>query len=64
MLTENKSSANSSFGVNRKIAANYRGMTDEERDEILTTQKFQQMELNVSFKQWAVSPCVYLTLSR
>lgn len=48
MLTENKSSANSSFGINRKITANYRGMTDEECDEILRTQKAQQVELNVS----------------
>lgn len=48
MLTENKSSANSSFGINRKITANYRGMTDEECDEILRTQKVQQAELNVS----------------
>lgn len=49
MLTENKSSANSSFGVNRKITANYRGMTDEEHDDILRSQKFQQVELNVSY---------------
>lgn len=49
MLTENKSSANSNFGINRKITANYRGMTDEERDEILCTQKAQQIELNVSW---------------
>lgn len=49
MLTENKSSANSNFGINRKITANYRGMTDEERDEILCTQKVQQIELNVSW---------------
>lgn len=48
MLTENKSSANSSFGINRKITAYYRGMTDEEREEILRTQKVQQIELNVS----------------
>lgn len=48
MLTENKSSANSSFGINRKITANYRGMTDEECDEILRTQKAQQIESNVS----------------
>lgn len=47
MLTENKASANSNFGINRKITANYRGMTDEERDEIHLTQKFQQAELNV-----------------
>lgn len=49
MLTENKNSANSSFGINRKITANYRGMTDEEHDEILRSQKFQQIELNVSY---------------
>lgn len=52
MLTENKSSANSNFGINRKITANYRGMTDEELDEILRTQKVQQIELNVS---WATN---------
>ncbi|XP_037030864.1 RIB43A-like with coiled-coils protein 2 [Bradysia coprophila] len=46
MLTENKSSANSNFGINRKITANYRGMTDEELDEIIRTQKVQQIELN------------------
>lgn len=49
MLTENKSSANSNFGINRKITANYRGMTDEERGDIIRTQKMQQDELNVSF---------------
>lgn len=48
MLTEKKSSANSNFGINRIITANYRGMTDDERDEILRTQKVQQNELNVS----------------
>lgn len=48
MLTENKSSANSNFGINRIITANYRGMTEEEHEEILRTQKVQQIELNVS----------------
>lgn len=51
MLTENKASANSNFGIHRKITANYRGMTDEERNEILKAQKIQQDELNVSDKK-------------
>lgn len=48
MLTENKKCAESNLGLNRIVAANYRGMTDEEIDRVFKGQKDQVHEIQVN----------------
>lgn len=47
MLMENKKCVQSNLGLNRKQPPNYRGMTDEEIEEIYKGQKDQIHELQV-----------------
>lgn len=49
MLTENKNCTQSNFGVKRKIATNFRGMTDEEIEEFSNARDLQLKEHTVGF---------------
>lgn len=48
MLTGNRNCAESNFGVQRKVPANYRGMTDDELKQFLLAQEDQRKEHVVS----------------